>query len=282
MNPQHVFSIDMTDPITIAAAECAATIAPDRGGLVTSFKVRERELLYLDQQTFLDLSKNVRGGIPILFPSPGKLTDDRWQHEQRSGSMKQHGFARTRPWDVVSATGQNVILQLESDDETLAMYPWQFAATLEVSIAASRLRLTMLIENTGEYAMPFALGYHPYFAVTDKRRATLETDATRQFDSITQRTGAVGGFDLAAGELDVHLLDQKQRHMTLALGDGGRITVRASPDFAHWVIWTVPGKDYVCVEPWTAPGNALNSGERLLTLAAGRRHESFMEIEFAE
>ena len=109
-------------------------------------------------------------------------------------------------------------------------------------------------------------------------KSHIRPDACGQIES---RSSIVGGFDLAGRELDVHLLDQKQRHMTLALGDGGRITVRASPDFSHWVVWTVPGKDYVCVEPWTAPGNALNTGERLLTLAAGRRHESFMEIEFA-
>lgn len=270
----------MTDPITIAAAECTATIAPDRGALVTSFKVRERELLYLDQETFLDVSRNVRGGIPVLFPSPGRLTDDRWQHEQRSGTLKQHGFARTLPWEVVSATDPSVILQLKSSDATLAAYPWPFAATLEVSIAASRLRLTMLLENTGEYAMPFALGYHPYLAVADKERAAIETDATQQFDNITNRAGPFAGFDLTAAELDLHLPDQKQRHMTLALADGGRITVRGSADFSYWVVWTVAGKDYVCIEPWTAPGNALNTGERLLTLAAGRRHESFMEIEF--
>lgn len=54
------------EPISIAdsAAETSATLAPWRGALVTSFKVRGQEVLYLDQETFEDPQKNVRGGIP--------------------------------------------------------------------------------------------------------------------------------------------------------------------------------------------------------------------------
>ncbi len=116
------------------AADSSATIAPARGAIVTSFQVAGRELLYLDQTTFSDPSKNVRGGIPILFPTPGKLPNDTWQRDGQAGSLKQHGFARTRPWQVGSVSERVVTLQLQSDAETLAQYPWPFLATLEVRI----------------------------------------------------------------------------------------------------------------------------------------------------
>jgi len=45
------------------------------------------------------------------------------------------------------------------------------------------------------------------------------------------------------------------------------------------VIWTLPEKNFVCLEPWTAQGNALNSGERLLLLKPGQSRELWMEIE---
>jgi galactose mutarotase-like enzyme len=35
------------------------------------------------------------------------------------------------------------------------------------------------------------------------------------------------------------------------------------------VVWTLAGKDFVCLEPWTAGADALNTGEKLLTLAPG-------------
>jgi galactose mutarotase-like enzyme len=46
------------------------------------------------------------------------------------------------------------------------------------------------------------------------------------------------------------------------------------------VVWTLKVKGFVCVEPWTSPGNALNSGERLLRVGVGERWRSFVEIAF--
>lgn len=270
----------MRSLISIADAEASAVIAPERGALITSFKVRGRELLYLDQATFLDPSKNVRGGVPILFPTPGKLTGDRWHCDGRSGSMQQHGFARRLAWEASDVTPQAVTLTLRSDAATLAEYPWPFVATLQVAIAGPRLRLTMQVDNLGTSAMPFALGYHPYFLVSDKAHARIDTDATRQFDNVSKAASALAGFDLTGDELDLHLLDHSASSMSLHLGGEGTIEVNASPEFAHWVIWTVAGKDYVCIEPWTSPGNALNSGERLQRLAPGQSQRSVIEIAF--
>ena len=56
--------------------------------------------------------------------------------------------------------------------------------------------------------------------------------------------------------------------------------LRASSDLGLWVVWTLAGKDFVCVEPWSSPGNALNSGDRLLWLEPTRSHESWVELEF--
>lgn len=268
-------------PIADTASGTSAAIAPWRGALVTSFKVRGHELLYLDRKTFDDPQKNVRGGIPILFPAPGKLVDDRWRCDGFDGSMKQHGFARTKDWSVITRTPHSATLQLESDAATLAQYPWAFRAVLEVSVAASRLRLDMTIENRDRRPMPFALGYHPYFVVGHKRHSTITSDATRVFDNVTKKTQAFDGrFDLTSDELDLHLLDQSARRMTLRREEGGDIEVSASDDFAYWVVWTLEAKGFVCVEPWTSPANALNSGERLLRLAPGESHRSFVEIGF--
>ena len=268
--------ITLTDPV----GDSSASIAPDRGALVTSFKVAGRELLYLDPVTFEDPTKNVRGGIPVLFPAPGKLVNDAWQIDGQSGAMKQHGFARLRAWEVMSTTPRHVSLQLRSDASTLAQYPWPFVATLDLELIATRLRLNMSIENTGSREMPFGLGYHPYFLVENKAGASIDTDATRQFDNLTKSVGDFNGFDLTAAEVDLHMLDQHARHMPLHFADGASLDVSASDDFAHWVVWTLAASPFVCVEPWTSPGNALNSGDRLLRLAPGQTHRSFMEIAF--
>src|SRR4051794_23759870 len=73
-------------------------VIPERCALVTSFRVGDREVLYLDPATLVDPAKNVRGGIPVLFPMAGKLANERYAVDGREYSMKQHGFARNRAW----------------------------------------------------------------------------------------------------------------------------------------------------------------------------------------
>ena len=172
-------SLDLRDD----DAESLVTICPSRGAIVTRFRVGdrgERELLYLDESTLLDPGKNVRGGIPLLFPSPGKLAGDRYARGGHAGSMKQHGFARDVAWQVKShearggtgtggtdgtrgAGAATATLAIESSDATRAMYPWDFRAEITYTLRGRCLRLDFAVENTGAETMPFGFGVHPYF-----------------------------------------------------------------------------------------------------------------------
>ena len=82
------------------AADSLLELAPARGGLVTRARIGGVELLYLDDATFHDTGKNVRGGIPICFPIAGDSAP-------RASCSRVHDpppATRLRPqfsWDVV-------------------------------------------------------------------------------------------------------------------------------------------------------------------------------------
>jgi galactose mutarotase-like enzyme len=44
------------------------------------------------------------------------------------------------------------------------------------------------------------------------------------------------------------------------------------------VFWTIKGKEYVCLEPWSAPRNALNTQEALSYLEPGESCQTSVEI----
>lgn len=267
-----------------ARAGSSARIAPARGGMVTRFEVGGRPVLYLDEATLLDQTKNVRGGNPVLFPSPGPLPDDRYVWHGRSGSMKQHGFARTRPWRVASATAREAVLELASDDVTRAQYPWDFVLRHRHVLDGARLRIEQRIENTGTEPMPFAAGFHPYFQVrdADKGRARIPTRATRAFDNRAKRDVALDGpIDLTAPEVDLHLYDHGGGEATLERPDGTRVIVRADGAYRRWIVWTIAGKDFVCLEPWTAGAGALAREDDVIVVPPGEARELFVEIEVA-
>jgi galactose mutarotase-like enzyme len=195
--------------------------------------------------------------------------------------MKQHGFARTMPWSVLGSSGDgaaSVTLGLASNAATLEQYPWAFHTTLTFSLSGAALRVTAKVFNDSGSEMRFGIGYHPYFAVADKAHARIDTNATRAFDNVTKQTIPFAGFDLTAKEVDLHLLDHGSTASALHLPDGARVDVRGSADFTRWVVWTLAGTPFVCVEPWTSPGNALNSGEKLIHLPPGGAHECWIEI----
>jgi galactose mutarotase-like enzyme len=265
--------------LDITSGDTRATLAPSRGGMATRFRVGAREVFYLDESTLLDETKNVRGGSPVLFPSPGKLADDRWSRGGRSGALKQHGFARNLAWRVVSHRAGDAALALASTGETRALYPWEFRVTLRYLVSPRALRIEETVTNAGAAPMPFGFGFHPYFAVRqeDKAGLALPTRATRAFDNVSKTAVALSGaLDLTRPEVDIHLLDHGTGEC--ALGD---IVMRASPEYTHWVVWTLRGKDFVCLEPWTCPGNALNTGDRLLELAPGASRELWVEYALA-
>ncbi|HEX4335256.1 MAG TPA: galactose mutarotase [Polyangiaceae bacterium] len=262
-------------------ARSRVELAPKRGALVTAMRVGDRDVLYLDEATLKDPSKSVRGGIPVLFPSPGKLVDDEWRDGDRAFTMKQHGFARTMPWSVLGWSSEgaaSVTLGLASNGVTLAEYPWAFHTSLTFTLSGPKLRITSKVWNDSGSEMRFGIGYHPYFKVDDKAHARVDTRATQAFDNVKKQNVPFAGFDFTAKEVDMHLLDHGSTATTLHLGDGGHIDVRGSAEFTRWVVWTLEGKPFVCVEPWSAPGNALNTGEHLLRLPPGGALETFIEI----
>lgn len=241
-------------------------LAPSRGAIATRFVVGERDVFYLELDTLTDPAKNVRGGNPVLFPSPGPLKDGRFSRSGREGAMKQHGLARQRPWTQMEESESTVILELSSDETTRPEFPWDFRLTFRFHLEGASLRIEQKVENLSDRALPFAMGFHPYFLVpaAEKAKTRIPTTATRAWDNVKKQSVALQTIALDGGEVDLHLEDHGRNEASLELADGSRVVVTGSEEFGHWVIWTLPGKDFVCLEPWTAPFDALNTGERLL------------------
>ena len=94
----------------------------------------------------------------------------------------------------------------------------------------------------------------------------IPTRATRALVNKRKRDVDFIGFDLGAEEVDLHLYDHGTADASL-LSSAFDLALRGSSEFSHWVVWALRGRDFVCLEPWTCPGDALNLGARLIVLA---------------
>ncbi|MDX2012351.1 MAG: aldose epimerase [Myxococcaceae bacterium] len=261
-------------------------VVPERGGLVTRWCVRGDEVLHLDEATLLDRTKNVRGGIPLLFPNAGPLPEGRAMAVGRTVTQPQHGLARLHPWEVVDAITDGdtdrLVMRLSSTEETRAGFPFEFASTLAVSLYEGRLLLEWRFENTGDVGLPLHVGLHPYFRVPVEllARARVPTRATRLKERRSGLVREASPLTFGTEEVDVALLDHDGAAAVLERGDGARVELSWTPQLSTLVVWSLPGQPFVCVEPWTAPAGALASGDGLLTVAPGQSEAMAVELRF--
>ncbi len=246
------------------ATGAVACLAPARGGMVTRLSVGDVPVLFLDEATLRDPGKSVRGGIPVLFPIAGRLPGDGYALGVSRYSMKQHGFARNLPWTVLDEStrdGASVTLGLDASAETRSQYPFEFALRFTYRLRGGTLSVEQRFENRGDTAMPLRPGLHPYFFVPDATKAgvRIDTDATRAYDNAAGREVAVTlPIALVNREVDLFLLNHRPRATLLHRPGLPAVRIGFGDDQEVLVVWTLPSRDFVCVEPWRARAGALD------------------------
>ncbi|MBZ4422149.1 aldose epimerase [Myxococcus sp. RHSTA-1-4] len=270
------------DTYALVDGGCRVEVIPSRGALVTRMTVDGDEVLYLDEATVADPAKNVRGGIPVLFPNAGPLPGDTYPADRELYTLPQHGFARRMPWKVRQSEDSLLVVGLSSNVETRRHFPWKFDAQLTFSLVGTRLTLGFDVQNQDHRPMPLHLGFHPYFRVPEemKLQTRVETDATHAWDNRLKREVPFTGFDFTEDEVDLHLRNHSGPGTRLERGPGSRpVRLSWSPEFRLLVVWTFKGKDFICVEPWTAAAGALATGQGLLHVPPGERTSLAFDIE---
>lgn len=269
--------------LTDQQAQSQLEVVPERGGIITKWQLQGQEILYLDAERFKDPNLSVRGGIPILFPICGNLPDNTYTEGEKQYQLKQHGFARDLPWQVIDQITNNLVsltLLLKSNDQTRSVYPFDFELIFTYQLKGNTLEIQQRYTNHSSKPMPFSTGLHPYFLAADKNQLQFEIPATQSQDQITKQIQPFSGnFDFSRDELDIALKPITANSASITdTGRGLKLSITYSELYSTLVFWTIKGKDYYCLEPWSAPRNALNTGESLTKLAPGETLESFVRL----
>jgi galactose mutarotase-like enzyme len=249
----------MGESIELRAGDVTAEVAPWRGALVTALRVGTREVLYLDRATLDDPAKNVRGGIPVLFPFAGKLADDTFV--LTGTKLKQHGFGRDRAWTIVERDASSVRMRLDADGGTRALWPYAFTAEHTVMLVPGGIQLELAI-IAADQPLPVSPGWHPYFAVAPADKAAVRSDVTAE----------LGDRDLDFGV--VAPVAGRSHHVIPGLGT---VELAASPELRHLQFWTQPGKPFLCIEPFYGPAGTVNTDKRAW-VPAGEARTYWMRI----
>ena len=208
---------------------------------------------------------------PILFPHAGKVKDGIIQAKGGRYESAQHGFARNMEHELVAMTEDTIVLELRSNEETLARFPYEFALVSTFTLENDTLHHTLTVENYDEEELPFGIGYPPAFNVPFDD-AHVATDYELRFSEMESPlclnclpTGLVQGDCRYLGtKLKSIPIDDKLfandshcmvnlRSKTLGLYEKGtgRGVVCNISEFPYTLIWSKPGMPkFLCIEPW--------------------------------
>lgn len=253
---------DPTPLVSIAGASLSAEIDPLGAELHALRDAEGRDLLWNGDPAIWS------GRAPILFPIVGAVAGGVIRVDGHEYPLPRHGFARRKTWAAIEHSADAATFRLSPDDETRAVYPFDFRLDLRFAIDGTSLSLTATLTNPGDAPLPASFGFHPAFlwplpggAREDHivRFAEAEPDPIRRLDSggllrPAPEPSPVCGRDIAVRDAmfddDAMIFDALASRSVRFGAPGGTILDIAFPDMPLLGIWTKPGAPYLCIEPW--------------------------------
>jgi galactose mutarotase-like enzyme len=211
-----------------------------------------------------------KGRAPILFPIVGALSGNQYNLDGKVFKLSRHGFARDKLFSLVEATPASALFRLRWDEETLAVYPFEFELDLRFSLEGPRLHILASVRNLeDEKIMPASFGFHPalrwplpYGEPRAAHALTFEKDeaaAVRRLDSqglvvpeefatpvVNRKLQLRDDLFTADAIIFDHVASRKLRYGA----DQGPYIEIAFPAMPQLGIWTKPGAGFICIEPW--------------------------------
>ena len=267
----YVFQLDQNNYIKFC---------PERGGVITNWVSDGKEILYFDERRFMDKTKSIRGGIPILFPICGNLTTSISKFGKDYLQLMQHGFARDLHWDYrLNDTKNSLCLFLNSSHITKKYYPFDFELRVDVTLKINFLEFEITIQNKTGIAMPVNFGLHPYFNISDFKNLDF-IDYPRNCQN--QQRNILGNTkdELKNINIGIDLLTYtsgKSAFRDKVLNR--QVTLNHPYPFDLGVIWSDPPRRMICLEPWTSPRNSFVDGCRNLIVPSNNNQKFNASIE---
>jgi aldose 1-epimerase len=293
------------------SSNTTVSICPAFGNNAFDIRANGVEVLWRPFDSLDDFKArgNGRGGIPFLAPWANRLDEPafyangrRFPFDMEIGNVRGpvpiHGLLmRTDRWEIVDVTADDeessVTSRLEFFRAPLWMKQFPFAHSIEMT---HRLRdgvfeLRTRIENLSGDPMPVALGFHPYFRLSDCPRdewivaigartrwllsdAKLPTGGTEPIERTFEHPCAVPLRDLDLDHVFSDLVRNDSGNAVMSVwGSRQRLDVELGPNFRAAVVYApkrppqvsddAPFRgDFVCLEPMAGITNSMNLAHR--------------------
>jgi aldose 1-epimerase len=287
-----------------ATSQTVVSLIPSVGNIAFEMKVNGQNVLRWPYES-IDTFKARPGlsGIPFLGPWANRLDEQafyangkRYAFDMALGNVRGaipiHGFLTTTDqWQVVEMKADRKSAWITSRLDFFRQPGWMkqfpFAHTIQIThrLESGVLQVTTRIENMSVEPMPLAIGFHPYFQLTDSPRDQWRLSVSARREWVLAANKIPTGETRPIAELftdhdDVRLSDYDLDHVFSDLARDGsgrsimtvkgrqqRLDVLVGPNYRAMVIYApkataASNNAFVCFEPMTGITDALNLAQK--------------------
>ncbi|HVN51491.1 MAG TPA: aldose 1-epimerase [Acidimicrobiales bacterium] len=283
----RVHTYEAQAAVTLAAGDLSVTVLPSLGLLGASLRRGDDE--YLSLHTGVDgYAAGHTTGLPLLAPWANRLSGDEYRvgalTVDLGGAPRVHRDVNRLPmhgtlgadtgWEIVrlATDVRSAVmvsrLDVGSRPDLLESFPFPHELTVEHRLDHTALSVVTTLRATGRRRVPVSFGWHPYFRLPGARRAALRVVLpARRHLELDERgipTGvgtraAAEEFPLGGRALDDLYALGRDRRVGLSAGERS-LRLLLDRNYGFLQVYAPPDHNFCCLEPMTAPTNALVSG----------------------
>jgi aldose 1-epimerase len=235
-------------------------------------------------------------GNPLMAPTPGRVSGDdtsfAYEGKRYRVDPPRHGFLRDRAWKTAENASDRVICVLDVTPEspTDGRFPYRFQSRYDVQLVPGGFRCALTIESRSDRTQPLSAGWHPY--LYRPQSGSLYIPASQYWelnqDGEPTPTGTILpvpkpfdppralGWDehwdyclTGVPDGDVSCWTEETTQLRTRSGREVEARIRRVLSFnstkdaerqalRHVQLFTPPGRRAICVEPMSAPPDAVN------------------------
>ncbi len=264
----------MNDIITLQNGNAICKIST-MGAELVSYVVDGEERIWQGAEGFW------AGKAPVLFPICGRLLGGSYTYERNPYTIKTHGFLKSSKFTVVNQEKSTATFLLESSEETLKDYPFEFKFRMMYKLTETSLGIYFIIENHSQKEMYYSVGCHEgyalegdldeYYVAFDNDEGSIDRTVlednftTTKKEKITLYGNRLKLTDYFKQENygdSMVVYPIKSKRVTLMRGDEEKLSVYYN-DFESLVLWTQVGAKFICIEPWNGMPDAVDTDHSL-------------------
>lgn len=192
-----------------------------------------------------------RNSSPLMFPIVGTAPDWKVLIDGKHHPMAQHGIARDLPWELIESNKSSVLFkqvydglqEVPSKKGTISVFPRSYELIQRCMVCHASLEYMIVINNTSDKPMPYAVGWHPAFKyVNPSNFAVLWPQQNEMYGKRVPLMQVSNADDSVIEFVNSGIVEYLNNEFT----------VRINHNFGHMQIWAKKGEECVAVEPISA------------------------------